>query len=56
MFSMLKNLIIGRAKNPLWAPVFVDGYTIIFVKHNGQNQRIIDRFELPRSTFGVSRR
>ncbi len=50
-----QGFLVGLVKNPLWAPVFVDGYTIIFVKHNGQNQRIIDRFELPRSMFGVSR-
>ena len=49
-----QGFLVGLIKNPDWAPVFVDGYTIIFAKRKGPNQRIIDRFELPRSMFGVS--
>jgi hypothetical protein len=43
--------LIRRVSDPLWAPVFVDPYTIIFVKRGGVNKAVIDRFELPRSMF-----
>ncbi len=46
--------LVRLVDDPQWAPVFVDGYTIIFLKRNGPNQRVIDRFQLPRSMFSVS--
>lgn len=49
-----QNFLVSRVKDPDWAPVFVDGYTIIFLKRNEQNRALIGRFELPRSMFGVS--
>lgn len=45
--------LIRRIDDPAWAPVYVDRYTIIMVKRGGANQQVIDRFELPRSIFGV---
>jgi hypothetical protein len=48
-----QKFLVDRIEDPQWAPVFVDGYTIIFVKRNLQNQPIIDQFQLPRSMFGV---
>ena len=47
--------LIRRIDDPAWAPVFVDGYTIIFVKRGGVNQQVIGKFELPRSIFGVTK-
>jgi len=45
--------LIRRVDDPQWAPVFADGYTIIFARRGGVNQRVIDRFELPRTMFRV---
>ena len=47
--------LIRRIDDPAWAPVFVDKYTIIFVKRGGVNQDVIGKFELPRAIFGVTR-
>ena len=47
--------LIRRIDDPAWAPVFVDGYTIILAKRGGVNQRVIEKFELPRSIFGVTK-
>ena len=49
-----QSFLVRLVDDPDWAPVFVDGYTIIFLKRNGPNQRVIDRFQLPRSMFSVS--
>ena len=50
-----QNFLIERIQDPQWVPVFVDDYVIIFLKRNSVNQPIIERFELPKSMFGVSR-
>ena len=50
-----QNLLINRVKDPDWVPVFVDNYTIIFIKRNADNQPLIERFELPQSMFTVQR-
>jgi hypothetical protein len=47
--------LIRRIDDPAWAPVFVDGYTIILAKRGGVNQGVIEKFELPRSIFGVTK-
>ena len=38
-------------KDPDWAPVFVDAWTIILLKRNAENKSIIDQFEMPKSMF-----
>ncbi len=43
--------LLRRVDDPAWAPVFVDAYTIILARRGGVNQKIIDRFELPRAMF-----
>lgn len=50
-----QNFLVNRVEDPLWAPVFVDDFTIIFLKRNDQNRRIIDVYGLPRRMFRVSR-
>jgi|CXWL01.1.fsa_nt_gi hypothetical protein len=50
-----QNFMVNRVEDPEWAPVYVDLFTIIFLKRNEQNKPIIDAFELPRSMFSVSR-
>lgn len=49
-----QNFLVNRVDDPLWAPVFVDDFTIIFLKRNEQNQSVIARYGLPRSMFGVT--
>ncbi len=49
-----QKFLIQTLKDPGWAPVFVDAYTIIFARRQGPNQGIIDRFELPQSMFAVT--
>ncbi len=49
-----QNFLVSRIGDPEWAPVFVDAFTIIFLKRNVQNQAVINAFELPRSMFAVS--
>lgn len=48
-----QNFLISRLDDARWAPVFVDDYTIIFLKRSASNQALINRFELPRSMFGI---
>jgi hypothetical protein len=48
-----QSFLLRRIVDPLWAPVFVDSETIIFLRRNEQNKKIIDRFELPKSMFSV---
>lgn len=43
--------LIERIKDPKWAPVFVDSYTLILLKRNKRNEEIIRRYELPQSIF-----
>ena len=38
-----QNFLISRINDPTWAPIFVDQYTIIFLKKTSQNQKIIDK-------------
>jgi len=46
-----QHFLVERVKDPVWAPVFVDGRTIILVRRNEQNQSIIEQFELPAEIF-----
>lgn len=45
--------LIKRLSDPLWAPVFVDERTIIFLKRNKQNQSVIEKYELSKENFKV---
>jgi len=50
-----QNFLLNRVSDPTWAPVFVDDYSIIFVKRNELNQEVIKNFELPKEMFFVFR-
>lgn len=45
--------LIARVQDSAWAPVYVDGYNIIFLKRNVQNNALIKKYELPKSMFSV---
>jgi len=48
-----QNFLIERINDSSWAPVYTDGYAIIFLKRNEINQSIIERYEIPREYFRV---
>lgn len=43
--------LLRRIKDPLWVPVYVDMYTIIFIRDSELNQSIIKRYRLPENMF-----
>ncbi|MCA9405331.1 MAG: hypothetical protein KC684_02250 [Candidatus Omnitrophica bacterium] len=45
--------LIRRLEDPLWAPVYVDDFTIILLKRNAENEAVIQQLELPKSIFQV---
>ncbi len=47
--------LITRLNDPLWAPVFVDNYTIIFLRKNEENANIITKYELPKNMFSIQK-
>lgn len=49
-----QNFLITHISDPAWAPVYVDDFTIVFVRRNEQNADIIKTYELPQSMFGVT--
>jgi hypothetical protein len=48
-----QNFLIQRIQDPAWAAVYVDDFTIIFLKRNNQNNTIIQQKELPKELFNV---
>jgi hypothetical protein len=46
--------LIRRIEDPDWIPVYVDGYVLILVRNNEQNQDIINNHQLPREMFVVT--
>jgi len=50
-----QTFLINRVSDPSWAPIYVDGYSIIFVKRNEQNKELIKKFELPKEMFSVTK-
>ena len=46
-----QNFLIERINDSDWAPVFADGYALIFLKRNELNQPIIEKYEIPRNGF-----
>jgi len=48
-----QKFLITRIEDPLWAPVFVDDYSIIFLRRVEKNAKVIEQYELPKSMFTV---
>ena len=48
-----QKFLIARVSDLLWAPVFVDNYTIIFLRRNQLNADLIAKYELPKSIFSA---
>lgn len=47
--------LIKRIEDSTWTPVFVDDHTLILLKNNEKNKEVIDKFELPKDTFVVTK-
>ncbi|MCR4334294.1 MAG: hypothetical protein NUV47_01010 [Patescibacteria group bacterium] len=43
--------LLARIKDPEWAPVFVDGRVLIFLRRTLENEATIKKFELPKNLF-----
>ncbi|HUW24085.1 MAG TPA: hypothetical protein VMW04_00490 [Patescibacteria group bacterium] len=48
-----QNFLVSRIKDSAWAPVYVDNWSIIFLKRSSQNQTSIQKYELPKEIFSV---
>ncbi|MBL7156456.1 MAG: hypothetical protein ISS87_02605, partial [Candidatus Pacebacteria bacterium] len=46
-----QKFLVERVKDSDWTPVFVDNYTIIFLKENNGNQKIIEKYAIPKEYF-----
>jgi hypothetical protein len=46
-----QNFLVSRIKDSTWAPVYVDDWSIIFLKRNFQNQALVQKYELPKEIF-----
>lgn len=46
-----QQFLVSRIKDINWAPVFVDDKTIIFLKRNTENRKLIEKYELPGEMF-----
>ncbi|MBF0619281.1 MAG: hypothetical protein HQL19_03840 [Candidatus Omnitrophica bacterium] len=46
--------LIRRLADPQWAPVYVDGYSLILARRGGVNQKVIDQYELPKDIFKIT--
>jgi len=49
-----QEFLIKRVNDENWAPVFADGYAIIFLKRNDFNQAIIEKYEIPKNFFSIT--
>lgn len=48
-----QTFLIDRISDPSWVPVYVDDYSIIFLKRNKVNEELIKTFELPKEMFSI---
>lgn len=49
-----QQFLINRVNDDAWVPIFVDEYSIIFIKNTEENQAIIEKFRLPKDIFSVT--
>ncbi len=48
-----QKFLISRIDDKEWAPVYVDGKIIIFLRRLPRNRKVIEEFEIPRTAFAV---
>ena len=47
--------LIERLKDKDWRPIYVDNYTLVLVRNNQKNQKLIKKFQLPKKMFIIDR-
>jgi len=52
--SWAQSFLIKRVKDKNWVPVFVDDFSIIFVKNDPKNKNIIDKYAIPENYFTIT--
>lgn len=50
-----QKFLSARVRDDDWAAVFADQWTLIFLRRNERNRKLIEEFEIPRTNFGVAR-
>lgn len=50
-----QNFLVTRIDDSDWAPVFADQYAIIFLKRNEKNRSTIEKYEISRNNFKVTK-
>ncbi len=55
MTPWAQPFLIRKIQDPSWAPIFVDDYTVILVKRNEHNARLVEQHELPRGLFRIEK-
>ena len=50
-----QSFITEKVFDSKWAPVFVDGQSLILLKRNDKNDAIIKKFEIPKNRFSISK-
>ena len=53
MTPWAQTFLIERVKDPVWAPIYVDDFSIIFLRRNDANDPAIRRFELSKEIFSI---
>jgi hypothetical protein len=46
-----ERFLLARVKDPEWAPVFTDNFSLVYLRRNERNAAAIKAHELPRSMF-----
>lgn len=50
-----QQFLVSRIQDQEWAPVFADRKVLVLIRRNKENEPLIERFELPRERFQISR-
>lgn len=49
-----QKFLFNRVRDENWIPVFVDKFTLIFVKNIDKNKTVIEKFEISKDVFGMN--
>ncbi len=50
--SNIRNFLWRRLNDPAWSLVYVDMYTVIFIRNLPENKDVLDKFEITRENIG----
>ena len=55
MTPWAQKFLITRISDETWSPIYVDNYSIIFVRDSEINKDIIAKYRLPKEIFRVKK-